>query len=175
MRISLLVGKGQVPAGRPKLIRQIRPIRGSLLAPRCQTFIPGSAQARCEPVPARLTACSDKGEVMTITRKLESTGWQPYFDHLSAQLASKRVDLEVDCLNIGSQVAAKWVALTGITYDKNDNLIAIMADGLDHMIRRPRDVFVETDGVDLVSMEIIDSEGVVRILRFSAPFLLPSP
>lgn len=112
---------------------------------------------------------------MTITRKLESTGWQAYFDHLSTQLASKRVDLEVDALNIGSQVAAKWVALTGITYDRKDNLIAIMAEGLDHMIRRPRDVFVETDGVDLMSMEIVDSEGVARILRFSEPILLASP
>lgn len=112
---------------------------------------------------------------MTSTKQLEKTVWKTYFDSVSKILDGKYVEIEVAALNIGDQIAAEWLPLFGITYDPHDDLIAIMAEGLDHMIRRPREIFIESEGVDLLSMEVIDSDGISRIVRFREPLLLPAP
>ena len=43
------------------------------------------------------------------------------------------------------------------------------------MIRKPRDVFIETEGVELLSMEVIDTDGMSHIVRFREPLLLSAP
>lgn len=112
---------------------------------------------------------------MTTTHKLERKAWKPYFDNVSKILEGKRVELDVASLALGSQPLAKWVPVFGVSYDPNDDLVAIMAEGIDHMIRRPRDVFVETEGVNLLSMEVIDDDGASQIVRFAEPLLLTAP
>jgi hypothetical protein len=112
---------------------------------------------------------------MTTTNRLDKAVWKPYFESVSKILAGKSVEIEVDSLNIGSQIAAKWLPVYGITYDTKDDLIAVQAEGLDHMIRGPREVFVEAEGIDLHSMEVVDGDGVSQIVRFKAPLLLPAP
>lgn len=111
---------------------------------------------------------------MTTTTKLDRTVWQAYFDHVSKMLEGKRVEIEIASLQLGSQLAAEWLPVFGVTYDKKDDLIAIMAEGLDHMIRQPRDVFVEAAGSELISMEVIDGDGVSQIIKFKTPVLLPA-
>lgn len=111
---------------------------------------------------------------MTTTTRLDRTLWQPYFDHVSKMLAGKRVEIEVDSLQLGSQLAAEWLPLFGVTYDKQDDLIAIMAEDLDHMIRQPRDVFIDAIGSELLSMEVIDGDGASQIIKFKTPLLLPA-
>ncbi|MFS2134461.1 DUF5335 domain-containing protein [Duganella sp. Dugasp56] len=112
---------------------------------------------------------------MTTTSKLEKAAWKPYFDHVSTLLEGMNVGIEVASLQIGSQFAAEWLPLTGVVYDPKDDLIAIMAEGLDHMIRRPREVFIETKGVNLLSMEVVDADGVSQVIRFREPLKLPAP
>jgi hypothetical protein len=36
-----------------------------------------------------------------------------------------------------------FLYLIGITYDPGDDLVKVALEGLDHMIRRPRDIYVE--------------------------------
>jgi hypothetical protein len=112
---------------------------------------------------------------MTTTKRLEKTVWKTYFDSVSKILDGKHAEIEVAALNIGSQIAAEWLPVIGITYDQHSDLIAVMAEGLDHMIRKPREVFIESAGVDLLSMEVIDSDGISCIVRFREPLLLPAP
>lgn len=112
---------------------------------------------------------------MTTTTKLDKAIWKPYFDRVSKLMDGKYVEIEVAALSLGSQLAAEWLPLFGVTYDERDDLIAVMAEGLDHMIRKPREVFVETDGVNLLSMAVNDSDGVEQIVRFKAPLLLEAP
>lgn len=109
------------------------------------------------------------------TSKIEPVAWKPYFDNVSKLLEGRHVEIDVAALNIGSQIAAEWLPLLGITYDKKDDLIAVMAEGLDHMIRKPRNVFVQTEGVNLHSMEVIDGDDVNQIIKFREPLLLPAP
>lgn len=112
---------------------------------------------------------------MNDTIKLEQHSWKTYFDHVSRQLANKRVEIEVASLALGSQVAAQWLPVIGVTYEERSDLLAIMAEGLDHMIRRPREIFVQTEHNALQTIRITDAEGTVQIVRFRDPVAMPAP
>lgn len=112
---------------------------------------------------------------MTTTTELDKAIWKPYFDRVSKLMDGKYVEIEVAALSLGSQLAAEWLPLFGVSYDERDDLIAVMAESLDHMIRKPQDVFVETDGVNLLSMKVVDGEGRTQIVKFKTPLLLGPP
>jgi hypothetical protein len=108
------------------------------------------------------------------TSKLERTAWQAYFDHVSKTIDGRLAEIEINSLALGSQLQTKWVPLLGITYDRKSDLIEIIVEGLDHMIRKPRDVYIEENGTTLSSLEIIDSDNVRQIVRLRDPCLLPA-
>lgn len=112
---------------------------------------------------------------MAVTSKLEPTDWKHYFERVSALLEGERVDIDVASLPLGSQPLARWLPLLGLMFDEKDQLISIMAEGMDHMIRRPREVFTQTQGIDLLSLEVIDENGNTHLIRFGKPLLLPPP
>lgn len=111
---------------------------------------------------------------MTVTSKLARAEWKQYFNRVSALLEGERVEIDVASLPWGTQPLAKWLPLLGLMYDEREDLISVMAQGLDHMIRRPDQVFIDTEGVDLRSLEVIDGDGVRHLIRFGKPILLPS-
>jgi hypothetical protein len=108
-------------------------------------------------------------------QKLEKTTWRPYFDHMSKILEGKRAEIEVASLKIGDQIEAEWLPLYGITYDPKDDLIEIALEGLDHMIHKPREVYVDQEAVELTSMEVIDAEDFHQIVKLRDPLMLPPP
>jgi hypothetical protein len=109
------------------------------------------------------------------TEKLQKAAWQPYFDHVSKTLHGKLAEIEVNSLTLGSQIQADWVPLMGITYDKKDDMIEVFLEGMDHMIRHPRDVYLEQNGLGLTSLEIVDTDNVSQIIKLRDPLMLPSP
>ena len=111
---------------------------------------------------------------MSIT-KLEKPEWHDYFDRMSKILIGRSAELEVDALEIGSQIAADWIPLLGIVYDPHSDILAVMVDGLDHMIRQPKTIFVDMNGSALSSMEVIDAEQIRHIVKLRDPLLLPPP
>ncbi len=107
------------------------------------------------------------------TEKLDRSAWQSTFDRISRGLDGKRATVEVASLDLGDQVEADWVPIIGISYDPKDDLVEVALEGLDHMIRRPREIYVE-QGVDGVhAVEIIDGEGARQIVRLRTPLALP--
>jgi hypothetical protein len=111
---------------------------------------------------------------MTTTTALKKEQWKPYFDQVSRGMNGKNVEIEVAALDVGIQFAAKWLPLFGVSYDDADDIIAVMAEGLNHLIRKPSTVYIESDGVDVLSMEVIDANGAAQIMRFREPLLLPA-
>jgi hypothetical protein len=107
--------------------------------------------------------------------KLEKTAWHPYFDHVSKILDGKRAEIEVASLRIGDQIEAEWLPLLGIVYDPKDDIIEIVLEGLDHMIHKPQEVYVDQEAVLLTSMEVIDADGVRQIVKLRDPLMLPPP
>ncbi|MGH8808349.1 MAG: DUF5335 domain-containing protein [Noviherbaspirillum sp.] len=112
---------------------------------------------------------------MTIT-KLEKAAWHTYFDSVSKALVGKRAEIEVDALPIAAQLEAEWLPFYGITYDPKDDMIEVVLEGVDHLIRKPREVFVDLDPVGMLnSVEVLDGDGVQQIVRLRDPLMLPSP
>lgn len=108
--------------------------------------------------------------------KLEKSAWHPYFDGVSKVAGgSKRAEVEVASLNLGDQIEAQWLPLKGIVYDPKDDLIEVVLEGLDHLISKPRQVFIDQEAVVLRSLEVIDENGVRQIIKLRDPLMLPPP
>jgi hypothetical protein len=112
--------------------------------------------------------------VMTI-RKLEKPEWRPFLDFVSKLLEAKEAEIEVASLDLGDQVMAEWLPLLGITYDPKDDVVEIALDGLDHMISRPREIYVDNGAETLTSIEIVDAKGVKQIVNLKDRLMLPAP
>jgi hypothetical protein len=107
--------------------------------------------------------------------KLEKRQWHVYFDRLSKGLVGKQVEIEVASLALGAQVEAEWLPLLGIVYEPRTDVLEIALEGLDHMIRRPREIYADEEGIVLASLEIVDGGDVRHIVRLREPLLLPPP
>jgi hypothetical protein len=111
---------------------------------------------------------------MTI-RQLPKSQWQAYFDRVSKGLQTRTAQIEVAALSLGSQVAAKWTPLIGITYDPKDDILEVALESLDHLVHSPRTVSIDESAMGLSSLEVIDGEGRQQIIRLKEPLTLPAP
>jgi hypothetical protein len=111
---------------------------------------------------------------MTI-RKLEKAQWRPFLDTVSKLLVAKEAEIEVASLSLGDQVQVEWLPLLGITYDPNDDIVEIALDGLDHMIHKPREIYLDNGAGTVTSLEIVDADGVKQIVKLKDQLTLPSP
>ncbi|HET7381520.1 MAG TPA: DUF5335 domain-containing protein [Pseudolabrys sp.] len=98
-------------------------------------------------------------------RKLDKIQWRTFFDDFSKALEGKQAEIEVASLALGNQLEAEWLPLYGIAYDAKDDLVEVALEGLDHMIRRPREIYVESGVGALASLEIVDADGVKQVVR----------
>jgi hypothetical protein len=108
-------------------------------------------------------------------RTLDRSEWHGFFDSLSRTVAGKQADIHVESLALGSQVAAKWLPLLGITYDQKDDLLEIALEGVDHMIARPQQIVAEIGADGLQSIEVLGGDQVRQVVRLRAPLILPAP
>lgn len=108
-------------------------------------------------------------------RKLEKSEWRVYFDRMAKGLGGKRAEVDVASLGLGDQVAARWVPLIGIVYDHKDDLVEVALEGLDHMIWKPRVIYVEDEAGELTSLEVVDADGTRQIVKLKDPVALPAP
>lgn len=107
------------------------------------------------------------------TVKLDKGVWQTYFDRVTKLVEGKQTEIEVMSLKLGDQIEAEWVPLLGMTYDPKNDLVEVLLEGLDHLIRHPRDIYVDEGPTGLTSMEVIDTDDVRQIIRLRDPLMLP--
>jgi len=108
-------------------------------------------------------------------RKLDKSQWRTFFDRLSKTLEGKQAEIEVASLSLGDQVEAEWLPLHGITYDPNDDLVEVALERLDHMIRKPREIYLEDWIRGLTTIEIFDADGTKQVVKLREPLMLASP
>ena len=111
---------------------------------------------------------------MTI-RRLEKPEWRSFFDTMSEILEAKVAEVEVASLDLGDRTQAEWLPLIGIAYDPRDDAVEIALDGLDHMIRKPREIYLDDGAAGLKSLEIVDADGVRQIVKLKDQLMLPAP
>lgn len=108
---------------------------------------------------------------------LSKDEWQGFFDYLSRILVGSRVEIHVESLALGDQLEAKWLPLHGIVYDKKNDIVEVALEGIDHMIRHPREISVSVDERTgaILSLQIIDGDDSQQIIRLREPLMLPPP
>ena len=107
--------------------------------------------------------------------RTERSEWKPLLDRLSKTLIGKRAEVEIAALPLGDQVVAEWLPLLGITYDHKDDLVEVAMDGLDHLIRSPREInLLQQDGL-WSAVRIVDAEDLQHIITLKEPLMLPPP
>jgi hypothetical protein len=109
------------------------------------------------------------------SRKLEAASWQAYFDGLSRNLHGQSAEIEIAALALGNQVQADWLPLQGISYDPGGEVLAVLLEGLDHLVHHPREIHVDEGPAGLHSLLVIDDEGTRQIIRLREPLMLPAP
>lgn len=108
--------------------------------------------------------------------EIDRSSWAPFFDSVTNSLTGKQAEIEVVSLDLGDQIEAEWTPLIGVTYDRKNDLIEIALDELDHLVRSPRQVFIDyAVGGLLAAIEIIDADGNRQIVKLRDPLALPEP
>ena len=108
-------------------------------------------------------------------RVLSKPQWHGYFDRMSTALIGKRAEIEIASLDLGDQIEAEWLPLLGITYDPKSDIVEIAMEGLDHLIPKPRQIFVDEGLGGLASFGVVDHAGVRHIVQLREPLMLPPP
>jgi len=72
-------------------------------------------------------------------------------------LRGKRAEIEVESMELRDQIEVEWVPLLGITYDPKSDIPEIALDGLERLVSKPQQIFVDVRGAGLDSFEVIDS------------------
>ncbi len=111
---------------------------------------------------------------MPIT-KLDNSEWSEYFDRVSKTIGSKNVEIEIAGLSLGDQIEVSSLPLIGLTYDAKNDLLEVVTESVDHIIRLPKIIHTDygTDG--LHSVEVIDADNNHQIIKFTEPVALPAP
>jgi hypothetical protein len=107
-------------------------------------------------------------------RKLDKKEWQTYFDRISKGLEAEEAEIEVMSLTLGDQHEAEWLPLLGITYEPKGDMLGVAFEGLDHMIPKPREIWVDEQNRGIASVEIIDAAGIRQIVKLRDQLLLPT-
>jgi hypothetical protein len=111
---------------------------------------------------------------MTI-RRLERNDWIGFCQHTSRRLTGKWADIEIASLQIGAQLEVRRLPLLGIAYDPKSDVLELLVGGSEHLIRAPREFYVDEELFDLVSLQVVDADGVRQIVILREPLLLPRP
>ena len=107
--------------------------------------------------------------------QLAKPRWQAYFDRLAAALPATRIEIDLTGLALGHQIEAEWIPLIGLSYDPKGDVLAVIAEGVAHLIRHPKQIHVDQELDWVNSIEAIDAEGTHHIVLFRESFRLPAP
>jgi hypothetical protein len=119
----------------------------------------------------------------TPTEQLPRETWTRYFDELSKHLGTVEATVEVVGRDIGDQLAAERLVLTGITFDHKDDVLVIGLDApggdpeeYEHMVEHPRSIAVTPGGTAAeLAIAAEDGEGHMTIVTLArAPELPPA-
>jgi hypothetical protein len=119
----------------------------------------------------------------TITQEVPRETWRPYFDEMSRTLGTVEATVEVVGRDLGAQIEAERLLLTGITYDDRDDVLVIGLDApgepeedLERMVDHPRRIMVATSETppEEMTIDVEDAEGNQTIVRIERPPALPA-
>jgi hypothetical protein len=116
-----------------------------------------------------------------LTESIPKHSWQRYFDDLSKELGTVEATVEIDGRDVGAQLLAEHVLLTGVTYDHGDDIIVFGLDApggqpedAEHIVEHPQQVLVEGALPETgMAIAVDDPEGHRTIVTLARPPALP--
>lgn len=106
---------------------------------------------------------------------IDKEDWASFLEWVTQGLSGARAEIDVLALDIGAQVEARAVPLLGLAYDHKSDLIEVALDGLDHLIRQPRELSAHEEEDGLMSIRVVDEDDVTQIIKLTGPLNLPVP
>ena len=113
------------------------------------------------------------------TRTLNMLDWEAYLNRVSKELGACLAEVEVAGLDVGDQIEAEWVTLTGVSYDPKDDLVSVDLLGRDdknvgHLVHKPVELVVDEEVDGLAGLVVAGGDGQRTILRLKRPLALPA-
>jgi Family of unknown function (DUF5335) len=112
---------------------------------------------------------------MADTSELARDRWRAYFDDLSRGLATTQATVEIEGPDLGAQVQAEGLVLSGISYDDRDDVLVVglspggATESLEHLVSSPQRIRVESaDAILPSTIEVEDAEGERTLVRLRA-------
>ncbi|MGZ6697211.1 MAG: DUF5335 family protein [Solirubrobacteraceae bacterium] len=117
-----------------------------------------------------------------LTEEIPRDAWQSYFDDFSRRIRTVEATVEVDGRDLGAQIEAQRVVLTGVSYDSADDVLVIGLDApggkreeLERIIDRPQRIFVEGGFAEKgMAIAVDDADGHRTIVTLARPPALPA-
>lgn len=113
------------------------------------------------------------------TRTIEKSDWEAYLNRISKELGACLAEVEVAGLDIGDQIEAEGVTLTGVSYDPKDDLVLVGLlsrddKNVEHLVHKPVELVVDEAADGLSGLVVAGGDGQRTILRLKKPLALPS-
>jgi hypothetical protein len=115
------------------------------------------------------------------TNELSRDRWRIYFDDLSRGLATTQATVEIDGPDLGTQVQAEGLVLSGISYDNRDDVLVIglspggASESLEHLVSSPQRIRIEpSDAIVPSTIEVEGADGEQTLVRLQAAPALPA-
>lgn len=68
----------------------------------------------------------------------------------------------------------EWTALNGLAYDPKDDVFEVLTEDVDHLVSRPKDIYVDQEADGLRSVEVIDADDNRQLIKLRQPLALPT-
>jgi hypothetical protein len=110
--------------------------------------------------------------MVPVTRELSREEWGTYFTDFSRDLDTLAATVEVAGRDVGAQTEADRLVLTGITYDRGDDIVVIGLDAeggiveeVEHIVYQPQKIYVASEEDGTTTFDIEDAEGHQTLVR----------
>jgi len=106
------------------------------------------------------------------TYQIKTTEWQSQLDNVSRKLESRKLDIDIIGMDIGSQHEANAIVFKGMAYDPVSDVVEISSEDFEHRIYSPSAIYLTEEQEHIKSIEIIDGEDRRQIITFADQLLL---
>ncbi len=107
--------------------------------------------------------------------ELPREDWNEYFNSFSRGLGAVQATVEVDGEDLGAQIVADRLVLTGISYDYKDHILVIglvapehePGEDIEHIVDAPRRIVLDTTAIVPDTIDVEDAEGHRTLIELS--------
>jgi hypothetical protein len=104
--------------------------------------------------------------------EIEPFDWQYKLNKLSTELEKELISVEVTGNNFGNELENCEMQLMKVSYDNDNDIIEIIFDQLNHIIKSPLSICFHQHQDILESIEIFDDNDNKNTLVFINPLLM---